>query len=117
MPINAHTFVSATKSRACPDGFNTKIFDVYQYNINITVLDPRLKLQWANHAEICAYKTTFAQKNWRNSKLPHTSLHHIQKMTFFSDIFKEQSHGTLEQEINDYLLEQCQLQQMDPLQY
>ena len=40
-----------------------KIFDVYQYNINITVLDPRFKLQWANHAEICAYKTTFAQKN------------------------------------------------------
>ena len=87
------------------------------YNINITVLDPRFKLQWANHAEICAYKTTFAQKIWRNSKLPHTSLHHIQKMTFFSDIFKEQSHGTLEQEINDYLLEQCQLQHIDPLQY
>ena len=84
MPINAHTFVSATKSRACPDGFNTKIFDVYQYNINITVLDPRFKLQWANHAEICAYKTTFAQKIWRISKLPHTSLHHIQKMTFLA---------------------------------
>ena len=66
MPINAHTFVSAIKSCACPDSFNTKkIFDVYQYNItfiNVTVLGPRFKLQWANHAEICAYKTTFAQQ-------------------------------------------------------
>ena len=33
------------------------IFDVYQYNItfiNEAVLDPRFKLQWENHAEICA---------------------------------------------------------------
>ena len=34
-----------------------KIFDVYQYNItfiNEAVLDTRFKLQWENHAEICA---------------------------------------------------------------
>ena len=88
------------------------IFDVYQYNINITVLDPRFKMQWANHAEICAYKTTFAQKNWRNSKLPHTSLHHIQKMTFLA-ISLRSNH----MELDDFLLEQCQLQHIDPLQY
>ena len=88
------------------------IFDVYQYNINITVLDPRFKMQWANHAKICPYKTTFAQKNWRNSKLPHTSLHHVQKMTFLA-ISLRSNH----MELDDFLLEQCQLQHIDPLQY
>ena len=42
-----------------------KRFHVYQYNITFikaTILDPRFKLQWANHAETSAYKTTFAQQ-------------------------------------------------------
>ena len=61
-----------------------KRFDVYQYDITFikaTLMDARFKLQWANHAEICAYKTTFAQQ-LEKFQLPHTSLHHIQKMTF-----------------------------------
>ena len=54
-----------------------KIFDVYQYNINITVLDPRFKLQWANHAEICAYKTTFVQKKLEKFQVtPYQSASH-----------------------------------------
>ena len=47
-----------------PDSFNTKKIYVCQYNItliNATVLDPRFKLQWANHAEICAYKTVLPE--------------------------------------------------------
>ena len=96
-----------------------KIYDVYQYNItfiNATVLDPRFKLQWANHAEICAYKTTFAQQLEKFQVTPYQSASHPED-DLFSDIFKEQSHGTLAQEIDDYLLEQCQLQHIDPLQY
>ena len=96
-----------------------KIFDVYQFNItfiNATVLDLRLKLQWANHAEICAYKTTFVQQLEKFQVTPYQSASHPED-DFFSDIFKEQSHGTLAQEIDDYLLEQCQLQHIDPLQY
>ena len=119
MPINAHTFVSATKSRACPDSFNRKKIDVYQYNItfiNEAALDPRFKLQWENHAEICAYKTTFAQQLEKFQVTPYQSASHPED-DFFSDIFKEQSHGTLAQEIDDYFLEQCQLQHIDPLQY
>ena len=91
-----------------------KIFYVYQYNItfiNATVLDPRFKLQWAHHAEICAYKTTFAQQLEKFQVTPYQSASHPED-DFISDIFKEQSHGTLAQEIDDYLLEQCQLQQM-----
>ena len=96
-----------------------KIYDVYQYNItfiNATVLDPRFKLQWANHAEICAYKTTLAQQLEKFQVTPYQSASHPED-DLFSDIFKEQSHGTLAQEIDDYLLEQYQLQHIDPLQY
>ena len=96
-----------------------KIFDVYQYNItfiNEAVLDPRFKLQWENHAEICAYKTTFAQQLKKFQVTPYQSASHPED-DFFSDIFKGQSHGILAQEIDDYLLEQCQLQHIDPLQY
>ena len=95
------------------------IFDVYQYNItfiNEAVLDPRFKLQWENHAEICAYKTTFAQQLEKFQVTPYQSASHPED-DFFSDIFKEQSHGILAQEIDDYLLGQCQLQHIDPLQY
>ena len=72
------------------------IFDVYQYNItfiNEAVLDPRFKLQWANHAEICAYKTTFVQQLGKFQVTPYQSASHPED-DFFSDIFKEQSHGT-----------------------
>ena len=94
-------------------------FDVYQCNITFimaTILDPRFKLQWANHAEIIAYKTTFAQQLEKFQVTPSQSASHPED-DFFSDIFKGQSHGTLEQEIDDYLLEQCQLQHIDPLEY
>ena len=96
-----------------------KRFDVYQNNITFikaTILDPRFKLQWANHAEICAYKTTFAQQLEKFQFTPYQSASHPED-DFFSDIFKEQSHGTLAQEIDDYLLEQCQLQHIDLLKY
>ena len=56
-----------------------KIFDVYQYNItfiNAIALDPRFKLQWANHAEICAYKTTFAQQLEKFQVTPYQSASH-----------------------------------------
>ena len=56
-----------------------KIFDVYQYNItfiNVIVLGPRFKLQWANHVEICAYKTTFAQQLEKFQVTPYQSASH-----------------------------------------
>ena len=96
-----------------------KRFYVYQYNITFikaTILDPRFKLQWTNHAEISAYKTTFAQQLEIFQVTPYQSASHPEH-DFFSDIFKEQSHETLAQEIDGYILEQCQLQHIDPLQY
>ena len=87
-----------------------------RFDIMATILDPQFKLQWANHAKVIAYKTTFAQQLEKFQVTPSQSASHPED-DFFSDIFKGQSHGTLEQEIDDYLLEQCQLQHIDPLEY
>ena len=87
MPINAHTFVSATKSRAGPDSFNRKKDLMF---INITSHLSR-RQYWIRDSN-CSGQITpryvhtkqHLRSNWRNSKLPHTSLHHIQKMTFLA---------------------------------
>ena len=74
-----------------------KIFDVYQYNItfiNATVLDPRFKLQWANHAEICAYKTTFAQQLEKFQVTPYQSASHPED-EFFLAISLRSNHMEL----------------------
>ena len=56
-----------------------KKFDVYQYNITFikaAILDPRFKLQWANHVEKCAQKTTFAQQLEKFQVTPNQSTSH-----------------------------------------
>ena len=115
MPINAHTFVSATKSRAFPDRLNTKKYLMFT---NITS-HLSMRQYWIRDSN-CSGKITpryvhtkqHLLSNWRNSKLPHTSLHHVQKMTSLA-ISLRSNH----MELDDYLLEQCQLQHIDPLQY
>ena len=67
----------------------------------VTIPDPRFKLQWANHAEVMAYKTTFTQQLEQFQVIPSQSAS-LPEGDFFSDIFKEQSHGILAKEINDY---------------
>ena len=56
--------------------------------------------------DMCIQNNICAENLEKFQVTPYQSASHPED-DFFSDIFKEQSHGTLEQEINDYLLEQC----------